>query len=53
MFCWVIYQKKIMNLEKKGKVVNKMFNYAISFCVTVSDIHDTICSAPGHSFVLD
>ena len=39
--------KRIMNLEKEGKIVNIMFNGTDSFYVAESDIHVTKPSIPG------
>ena len=39
--------KRIMKLEKEGKIVNKMFNGTDTFYVAESDIHDTMRSTPG------
>ena len=36
-----------MNLEKEGKIANRMFNGTDSFYVGESDIHDTLPSTPG------
>ena len=38
--------KRIMKLEKEGKIVNKMFNGTDTFYVAESDIHDTMRSTP-------
>ena len=39
--------KRIMKLEKEGKIVNKMFNGTDTFYIAESDIHDTMHSTPG------
>ena len=39
--------KRIMNMEKEGKIVNRMFNGKDSFYVAESDIQDTMPSRSG------